>query len=315
MKRYLQSPALLLCAMLLLPCLCVPHEKTQAFRPENIAAKPLNEAPSTTVRLLSEDGSVATVSLEDYVVGVVLGEMPAAYEPEALKAQAVAARTYAVSRMAHPSHDGADLCTSPSCCAAYIAPEAYTGGKEALKKVQDSVFATASEILTYDGEPIVAAFHSMSAGKTEDAANVWGNDVPYLKPVESLGEAAEENFETTLTLSFADFAAHINTSYPGAAVSSPSDIGQPKYDASGYVQSITFGKLTLSGPDVRRLFSLRSAAFRIKTDNDAVTFIVHGYGHGVGLSQHGANLMAKEGRTYDEILHTYYTNVMLTSLS
>lgn len=316
MKRYFQSMALLLAVMLLLPCLATaPDEKAPPPETENAAKEPGTEEAFVSVRLLQPDGTVDTLPLEDYIVGVVLGEMPASYEGEALKAQAVAARTYTVTRLAHPAHEEADLCASASCCAAFVAPEAYTGGEEALIKVQDSVASTASEILTYDGEPIVAAFHAMSAGKTEDAANVWGSDVPYLKPVESIKEAAEENFETTVTLSFDDFLSRIKSSYPEVAITSPSDIGDPVYDASGYVQSITFGSLSLSGPAVRSLFSLRSAAFRIQSDEQTVTFIVHGYGHGVGLSQHGANLMAREGYSYRDILQTYYTGVSLSSLS
>lgn len=291
--------------MLFLPCLACPPGRAELVPPEK-------SARDVTLRVLDPaSGVICSMALEEYVTGVVLGEMPASYETEALKAQAVASRTYALSRKNGGFHENADLCTDSSCCAAYIAPSAYTGGDDMKKKVTDAVYATKGEILTYEGEPIVAAFHAMSAGKTESAAAVWGGDMPYLASVESPLERAEENFETTVTVPFTVFCDTVRAAHPEAVVSVPSDIGAILYDDAGYVSSVTVGNVNLSGTAVREMFSLRSASFSILADENAVTFTVHGYGHGVGMSQHGANLMAKSGATYSAILNAYYTGVTL----
>lgn len=269
------------------------------------------EEPSINV-LNIYDGSVFPCPLDEYILGVVLAEMPASFEVEALKAQAVAARTYAVTRLNNPAHENADICMNASCCCAYIYPTLYEGDIELVKKVQGAVKATSGEILLYDNEPIVAAFHAMSAGKTEDAKNVWGGDAPYLSSVMSPLEERSENFITTATFSLSDFLSIIKSADPNNTATSFSDVALPTYTDSGYVKEIKIGSKIFKGSEIRSLFSLRSSAFSIKEESGNVVFTVKGYGHGVGMSQNGANLLAKEGKTYDEILKTYYSGVTLS---
>ena len=255
------------------------------------------------------DGSVFSVPMEEYLLGVVLAEMPASFADEALKAQSVAARTYTKGKLDSPAHENADICMSASCCQAYVYPTLYDGGEDNLKKVKNAVDSTRGEIMTHQGEPVLAVFHSMSAGKTEDAENVWGESVPYLKSAESFGEKDIDRFETTYTISFSEFCKIINS-----GVSSPSDIKEPVLSDAGYVKSIKIGNRTFTGSEIRSLFTLRSASFSIKADDSLVTFTVKGYGHGVGMSQHGANVLAKEGKSYDEILKHYYKGVEIETI-
>lgn len=238
-----------------------------------------------------------------------MAEMPASYNIEALKAQAVAARTYALNKIASGAHSDNAVCTDFACCQAYISPEDYTGGGDNLKKVADAVSQTSNEIMTYNSEPIVAAFHSMSAGKTTSAEEVWGSKVPYLVSVDSALEKSEESFETTVSVPIDEFIkalASVSENYSGAL-----DISVPVRDTAGYVKSLSIGGVTFSGNTIRNLFSLRSTNFNLGIEHSNAVFYVRGYGHGVGMSQHGANLLAEGGADYKEILQTYYTGVTI----
>ncbi len=310
MKSKLICISLIFISMVFLPLsLYTPpdNKNEQIIQGEEI---PYTE-PSVSV-LNIYDGSVFSVPMEEYLLGVVLAEMPASFETEALKAQSVAARTYTKGKLDSPAHENADICMAASCCQAYIYPSLYEGGKENLIKVKDAVDGTRGKIMTYENEPVLAVFHSMSAGKTEDAENVWGEKVPYLKSAESFGEENIDRFETSVTISFSEFRNKVNSE--GASVSSPSDIGNADISEAGYVKSIIIGGKSFKGTDIRSLFSLRSAAFTITADDALVTFSVKGYGHGVGMSQHGANVLAKEGKSYDEILKHYYSGVEIETI-
>lgn len=301
MKTELICASLLFSAMVFTPCLTfVPSTEDAPLPP----AEEINyEEPSVSV-LNVYDGSVFDVPMEEYLLGVVLAEMPASFNLEALKAQSVAARTYTFGKLDAPAHENADICMSASCCQAYIYPSLYEGGEENLIKVKKAVDTTRGEIMTYEDEPVLAVFHAMSAGKTEDAENVWGNAVPYLRSAESFGEKEVDRFETTYTISFSEFCKTVNSE-----VTSPSDIKEPVLSEAGYVKTIKIGNRNFTGSEIRSLFSLRSASFTVSADENLVTFTVKGYGHGVGMSQHGANVLAKEGKSYDEILKHYYTGV------
>lgn len=306
MKTELICASLLFSAMVFTPCLT--YIPTMEDAPPPIVEESPYEEPSVSV-LNIYDGSVFSVPMEEYLLGVVLAEMPASFDVEALKAQSVAARTYTKGKLDAPAHENADICMSASCCQAYIYPTLYEGGEDNLKKVKKAVDSTRGEIMTHQGEPVLAVFHAMSAGKTEDAENVWGNAVPYLKSAESFGEKEVDRFETTYTISFSEFCKTVNS-----AVSSPSDIKSPVLSEAGYVKTIKIGNRNFTGSEIRSLFSLRSSAFSIKADENLVTFTVKGYGHGVGMSQHGANVLAKEGKSYDEILKHYYTGVDIETI-
>lgn len=256
------------------------------------------------------EGEVVRLSMEDYLWRVVAAEMPASFEPEALKAQAVAARTYTFYKMAHPSarHPEADVCADINCCKAYITPEeaaANWGASAAFyaQKIRDAVSATDGLAVLYEGAPIQAVFHSSSAGRTRDAVAVWGNAVPYLVGVDSPEGTEVPNYVTTVTVPADQFRAVFLAAHPAADLSGTPDQWFGPADGTGRL----VGGAAVEDTELRSLFSLRSAAFTIAADGTAVTFTVTGYGHGVGMSQYGANALAKEGRSFQDILTWYYT--------
>jgi stage II sporulation protein D len=267
-----------------------------------------------------EDGGVEEMTMADYLWSVVAAEMPASFEKEALKAQAVTARTYTRWKMqtGQANHPDADVCTDSSCCQAYLSREqaaAAWGGSAAAyqEKISAAVADTDGQIMTYQGQPIQAVFFSSAAGRTEDAVAVWGNEVPYLVGVDSPEGEDVPNYHTQVTLSAEEFRAAFLAAYPQADLSgAPGGWFQNTVaTASGAVATMDVGGVTVRGTQLRRLFSLRSASFTVETGEDTVTFQVTGYGHGVGMSQYGANALAQQGKTYQEILKWYYTGVEL----
>jgi stage II sporulation protein D len=277
---------------------------------------------NATVRVLLDDGTVDTQTMADYLWSVTAAEMPATFEPDALRAQAVCARTYTAWRAEHTGkHQDADVCTDSSCCQAYTTREdaAERWGSQAEEyaaKITTAVADTDGVIAAYDGEPIQAVFFSSSSGATEDAAAVWGSSLPYLVSVESPEGDDVPNYRSQVTLTPEEVRTIVLAAYPGADLSgSPSGwFTNVTYTASGRVATIDVGGVTLSGGGARNLFSLRSACFQVDADQTQVTFSVTGYGHGVGLSQYGANAMARSGSTWQEIISHYYTGVTLDTL-
>ncbi len=271
-----------------------------------------------SVRVALSDGSVLTLGLDQYLWRVVAAEMPASFEPEALKAQTAAARTYTLSKLGRTSerHPDADVCTDITCCQAYLEPAqaAANWGDRAAEytaKITAAVADTDGMVILYDGQPIQAVFFSSAAGRTVDAVEVWGNSVPYLTGVDSPEGEEVPNYHSTASFTLEEFKGILLAQYPQADLS-----GEPGSwfqnlvpNSAGGVESIDIGGVTLSGGTVRTLFGLRSASFTVEATGDGVTFSVTGYGHGVGMSQYGANALAKEGKTYDEILKWYYTGV------
>ncbi|WP_405726283.1 stage II sporulation protein D [Anaerotignum sp.] len=238
--------------------------------------------------------------LEEYVAGVVAAEMPAAFHEEALKAQAVAARTYQVRQMQAAGTDSV----------LYDVGQAYITTEEQKEKwgenysfygakIRKAVRETAGEIMVYEGEPILAAFHAQSAGKTEDAVQVWNSDVPYLKSVNSSEDKKAPQHEITVTFSMEEVKEKLGSTE--LSVRSRTD--------AGYVSELQAGERILSGREVREKLGLRSASFRIEKKGEDFCFTTHGYGHGVGMSQYGASFLAEEGKTYREILRHYYSGV------
>lgn len=279
----------------------------------------LSDAPAQdaeTVSLLNvSDGSVSEIDIDDYLTSVVAAEMPASFEPEALKAQAVAARTYSMYKSASSDHS-ADVCTDPSHCQAYLSDEEMHANWGAdyetyYGKIHSAVTDTHGEYLSYDDLPAMAVFHSMGGGRTENSADVWGTSVPYLVSVPSPGEEEAANYSTSVTMSFEEFKSKIAFSHPEAKISSPLDVSEPSLTEGGHVKSMIIGGCVLSGTELRSIFNLRSTMFSLSFDGDNVTFSVTGYGHGVGMSQYGANAMAKEGKSYKEILSHYYSGTTL----
>ena len=272
-----------------------------------------SSAPRSNTSILvynEKTDKISEENLEEYLVGVVSAEMPASYEIEALKAQAVAARSYILSRKGkgNPDHPDADVCTNPAHCKAYISSaEAMENwgerGEEYLEKISLAVRETQDEYLSYNDEIVVACFYAVSSGKTENAKDVWGGDVPYLVSVDSSADLTYENLTEEASFSLSEAKELLG-------VESLS-LGGTEKTEGGSVKTIKIGDKAFSGVEIRSLFGLNSANFEVSLSDSAITFVTTGKGHGVGMSQYGANMMAKDGKNYTEILLHYYSNVTI----
>ena len=249
-----------------------------------------------------QSGKVEEMELEEYITGVVAAEMPASFEPEALRAQAVAARTFAARRMS--IFDGTP-CSS----------EAANWGNNYSKyfqKITEAVMGCAGEVAIYDGKPIEALYHSTSGGATEDSQNVFSQAKPYLVGVSSPGEDNASRFAASVEFSNSNFAKKVNSAYPKAGLKAgklKSQVEVVSRYESGRVESVRLGNVRISGKEMRSIFSLYSANFTFSFTDDNVVIKTKGFGHGVGMSQHGANAMAKNGSDHIEILEHYYTGI------
>lgn len=277
-----------------------------------------------TVRLLhTATGEVEVLPMDEYLYGVVSAEMPANFEQEALKAQAIVARTYTVYKMYKGSkHENSDICDDSTCCQAWISKEnRFERWNEAEResnwnKILTAVNETKGKIVTYNGEPINAFFHSNSGGSTETVANVWGGtDYPYLQSVETSGEEGYTQYASTVTLTKEEVLQKIQESHPEVIIDFNTEdaIQILEYTESGRVKTIKFGNVNLSGVEARTTFGLKSAKFSVEI-GESITFNVVGYGHGVGLSQTGADAMAKTGATAEQIINHYYTDVKIENI-
>ncbi len=267
---------------------------------------------SNEITLLTDQG-VKCIDLEEYILGVVLGEMPVDFEPAALMAQSVVARTYTCKSINRSKHDTADVCVESSCCQAYLAPELFLesgGNLTTLYKVKQAVEDTEGQVLMYQGELIEATYFSCSGGRTEAAYAVWGGDVPYLQAVDSPGEEGAKYFTDTVQFSVEEFCRKLNISN---SLEVDTWVKNIKYTAGGGIDAITINGCIFSGTEIRRLLNLRSTAFVISVIGDTVTVTTKGYGHRVGMSQYGAEAMAVQGSTYKEILEHYYPGTELSS--
>ena len=276
----------------------------------------------TTLKVLDGE-QVLEMDLGTYLVGVVRAEMPASFEPEALKAQAVAARTYTLYKLQSGGNHGetADICTDSTCCQAYISEEAArkNWGEAAdayEEKVEQAIMLTDGQAILYGGVPILAVFHSSSAGLTRSAGQVWLNDLPYLQAVTSPENSDTiPNYYSRTEFGTEEFRAKFSAVYPQADFSG--DVGvwirDAVVDEAGSVETICVAGVTVKGSELRGILGLRSACFEWEVQDGRLVFYVTGYGHGVGLSQYGANQMAEEGSDYREILTHYYTGVTVES--
>ncbi len=273
------------------------------------APREREEIPKAGCTLSVQTGKnrVETMNLEEYVLGVVLAEMPASFEGEALKAQAVAARTYALRELRHKN---ANVCTDSGCCQAYIAPKDYGGSKASLEKIRKAVNDTAGQVIIYDGTIIEATYFSCSGGRTEDALAVWGQAVPYLQAVDSPGEEKAENFIKTVTMDTDTFSE----AFGGLSGLPESWMGAVTYTEGGGVSRIQIGGKSYTGTEVRKILGLRSTAFMLTVIGQTVVVTTRGSGHRVGMSQYGADAMAAGGSTYAEILAHYYPETQIVGI-
>ena len=266
------------------------------------------------IAVLTEKG-VEQMLLDDYLTGVVLAEMPAYFESEAHKAQAVVARTYTMrAHLKKPRHENASVCTDSACCQGYISPQDYLdrgGTKENIKKIQDAVVGTSGLVLCYEGELIEATYFSCSGGYTEDAVAVWGTDVPYLQSVSSPGEEEAAHYSDTVFFSVQEFREKLSlpeTDHPERWVRNII------HTNGGGVSEIVICELTFRGTEIRKLLNLRSTAFEINYNGTGFEVKTRGFGHRVGMSQYGADAMAASGSDFREILTHYYQGTQLEQI-
>lgn len=281
-------------------------------QPETVATTQVQEnVPGIWVL----DGeSTQWMILEEYVTGVILAEMPTTYDQNALCAQAVAARTYALKRQEGEKHPQGAVCTDPACCQAYVSIPEFLDGKGYVTDVtlaSEAAKETAGMVLTYEGKLIDATYFHSSGGRTEGALAVWGVDIPYLQVVESPGEEDLEDYSNQSFYTIADLEQLLGRSLPGKP---ESWLGWTTYTPGGGVETIMLAGIQYTGTQLRSLLKLNSTSFTIQADADGLMFTSLGKGHRVGMSQTGAQAMALTGATWREILAHYYQGTRIDKM-
>lgn len=284
------------------------EEKPAAVAEEQIQ-KPMQ---GQSLPILTENGEVVQMELNDYLLCVLLGEMPVSFQMEALKAQAVVARTYTLKHhLLQQKHDGGALCTDHTCCQAYCSGDDFLAAghtDEQLERAKQAVRETENRVLLFDGSLIDATYFSSSGGKTEAAVAVWGTDVPYLQAVDSPGEEIAKGYVQSVQFTAEEFAQKLGADLPGQP---ETWFGPITYTEGDGVDTIQIGQETYTGTQLRSLLGLRSTAFFISAVGNTVTVTTKGFGHRVGMSQYGAEAMARSGSSYSQILAHYYPGTVL----
>ena len=278
-----------------------------------------------TIKLLHhKTGEVEDIALDTYLFGVVSAEMPADYELEALKAQAVVARTYTIYKIENKKHENADICDDSTCCQAWVSKEERLARWEEdkkesnWKKIEQCVNETKGKIITYENKPINAFFHANSGGKTELPVNVWGGSgFPYLQVVETSGEEGYNQYASEAEFSQDEVIEKLKSKYENIQIDfgKDDDIKILEYTNGNRVKTVKFGNHEISGVEARTIFGLKSTNFEITKQENKIKFTVKGYGHGVGMSQTGADSLAKQGKNYEEIIHHFYSNVEIKDIN
>ena len=280
-----------------------------------------------TIKLFhSGSGQIEELPIDEYLYGVVSSEMPANFEIEALKAQAIVARTYTIYQIMNNSgkHPGADICDNSSCCQAWISKDerlskwAPEEAESNWNKIVDAVNSTSGKIITYQNKPINAFFHSNSGGKTESSLNIWGGiDYPYLKSVETAGEEGYTQYSSEAKFTKEELLNKLKEKYEDCEIdySQENCIQILEYTTSGRVKTIKFGNKEIAGTEARTILGLRSTNFSFTISGDEIIFSVIGYGHGVGMSQTGADALAKSGSNCEEIIKHFYTDVEIVEVN
>lgn len=257
-----------------------------------------------------QSGKVEEMKSEDYIFGVVAAEMPALYHKEAIKAQAVAAYTYACYSRKNNSEKEYDLSTDYNTSQSFIKIEDVekkwgSKAEEYTKKIREAIEETQGYTIKYKGEIILSVYHAISGGKTEDSGNVWGKDYPYLKSVDSSFDKEAENFSVETEFTLKEIKERLGDKI--AEDISPEDyFGDISLSKTGLVKKIDICKKTYTGAEIREILELRSSNFDVEYKDERFIFTTRGYGHGVGMSQYGANALAKDGKKFDEILKYFY---------
>ena len=299
-----------------------PPDEPESVLPvasETEAPAPARGVPDRELALrVLHGGAIEEMTMDEYLQGVLRAEMPASFELEALKAQAIAARTYTLHKMKDgpvAAHPDADACDDIRCCKAYKTAEdapADWGGMALYyeEKLARAVAETDGQAVLYGGEPILAVFFSSANGHTQNAGAVWQSDLPYLQSVASPeDEALVPNYYSSERFSVGRFRELLLAARPDADLSGPSEgwITDIERSDAGFVTTLRVGGATLRGNELRTILSLRSPSFTVEPDAEGFTFRVTGYGHGVGMSQYGANALAQQGMGAREILEHYFS--------
>ena len=325
LRQSVAVSAVLMAILFVLPLAVIVPFRSELFSSEERAAQSQKdpfvpgELDGETVLKVLDGDEVREMTVGEYLVGVVRAEMPASFEEEALKAQAVAARTYTYYKIQTGGNHGdtADICTDSTCCQAYIGEEQARSNwgadaDENESKIEAAVRDTDGQVILYGGVPILAVFHSSSAGMTRAAGQVWLNDLPYLQSVTSPEQGNSiPNYYSRVEFTAEEFREKVLASYPEADLSGDISgwLQNAVTDTAGSVESVDVGGVSMKGSTLRSVLGLRSACFEWEAADGKLVFFVTGYGHGVGMSQYGANQMAKEGADYRTILTHYYTGV------
>ena len=294
---------------------------------ETVEANQYEYEKYKTIKLLHpETSQIEELNIDEYLYGVVSSEMPASFDIEALKAQAVVARTYTIYQAIHNNgkHEKADICDDFNCCQAWISKDERLAkwdpaeAESNWNKIVQAVDSTKGKIVTYEGQPINAFFHANSGGVTESSLNIWGGiDYPYLKSVETAGEEGYTQYSSQVTLTHQELIDKIRTKYEDCEIdfTQADCIKILEYTTSGRIKTIKFGNKEIAGTEARMLLGLKSTNFTFSIDGQNITFTVTGYGHGVGMSQTGADALAKSGSKYEAIIKHFYTNVEITEVN
>lgn len=274
----------------------------------------ISSSASPHVQLRLEQ-AIQEISMEQYLIGVLLSEMPMSFHEEALKAQAVAARTFVCKAIVTGGkHLDGSVCTNAACCQGYLSEEDYlrlTNSPEALFRAKRAVSDTSCIIAVYQEQLIDASYFACSGGKTEAAKDVWGMDCPYLLSNPSPGEENALCFSDTQTIPVSSMETLLQVTLDG----NPQEWFQNwTYTDGGGVAFVEIAKQCFSGQELRKLFHLRSTLFTVTSTEDSITFHTRGYGHRVGMSQYGANSMANSGKTYEQILQYYYSGITFSTV-
>ena len=278
---------------------------------------------------ISSSKKIITINLEDYIVGVVCAEMPVEFDKEALKAQAVAARTFAVAHIegyGGKKYEGAHgvMLTDSIDCQVYMGKEERLSKwpsnekDEYWNKVSEEVKETSGQVLMYNNKLVMEPYYfAVSSGETEDAKEVLGEDIQYLKTVSSPGEESVQKYKSKVNINYISFINKINSVFPKSKINltnvrnSAAILSRNK---TGSVKNIKVGNTTTTGSKFRSIIGLNSTNFKISSNITDFQIDCTGYGHGLGMSQWGARAMAKKGSKYDEILKHYYTGVGIETL-
>ena len=319
--------ACVLCVLLIISMVFVPvisFEKAgqsvfSVFEEKATTQKEKNDTTTIDV-LITETGAAQNMSINEYVLGAVCAEISPSFEIEAIKAQAVACHTYAVYMKEYGNFEKADVSDDYTKHQGYISKEKLKekwGDKFDVyyAKVEKAVLSVQNKIMTYDSKTIQPAFFALCAGKTENSSDVWGGDLPYLKSVASVGDSLSPELNSVQNFSEDEFKKCVGNldgcSISGKAENWVSDIEKT---AAGAVRKIKICNKEFSGAEVQKAFSLKSNNFTVTYSDGKFTFNITGNGHGVGMSQYGADYMARQGSSYDEILKHYYTGIEIKDI-